>query len=532
MHNAKYILATNKLSLDESKARSSLKVLPEALQLLKSITKPVAVVSICGPCRTGKSYILSRVLGSGDAFALGHTTDAKTFGIWMGTSVLECDEFTMLLLDTEGIENVEAEAINDASILVLSVLLSSCFIYNSQGVPKKYDLNSMKQFEMITKSIIEKLGDDGSTPSKHFPDFIWLLRDVVLQLPVVDGQRLSPTDFLIQKVLNRSQGSIETKEDKVASAIMTSFSSVKCIMLPHPSHDAEVIQNIASQKQDLNPRFNKEVEAFVQQLYDYAKPNCGYEIGSKVIGTLLAEMVIKYVEVVNETGTIPCISDVWSATVEIECDKNVKELISEYDAEVSESISKRGMPMEEGVQTDEDKENPTTLLGIHHKIYYQTISTLIKRVGCFLTHQEIQDLTSKFTNAVVTFNDVPPSGKKISGGILKKHVDENYKQSQCTCRALFEQLFSPIKKKTELTAGNNYTPENLQHDLKILETEYHKQAVGPAKRKVYEEKKECIEETRRVFVETRKELKKLKDEVCLLKRMDDRWIEGLPQISA
>ena len=83
------------------------------------------------------------MLGSADAFALGHTVNAKTFGIWMGTTVLECEEFTMLLLDTEGIDYVEAEMNDDAGILVLSVLLSSCFIYNSTGVPRKGDLNSM-----------------------------------------------------------------------------------------------------------------------------------------------------------------------------------------------------------------------------------------------------------------------------------------------------------------------------------------------------------------------------------------------------
>ena len=143
-NNGTYNLTKNVLSLDEDKPRSGFQVLPEALKLLESIQKPVAVVSICGPCRTGKSYILSRVLGSGDAFALGHTMHAKTFGIWMGTSVLECDEFTMLLMDTEGIDNVDAEVKDDAGILVLSVLLSSCFIYNSHGTPKKSDLTSMR----------------------------------------------------------------------------------------------------------------------------------------------------------------------------------------------------------------------------------------------------------------------------------------------------------------------------------------------------------------------------------------------------
>ena len=88
--------------------------------------------------------MLSRALGSPDAFALGHTMEAQTFGIWIGTTVMECDEFTVLLMDTEGIDSTNAKARDDASILVMTVLLSSYFIYNSIGVPKKNDLQKMR----------------------------------------------------------------------------------------------------------------------------------------------------------------------------------------------------------------------------------------------------------------------------------------------------------------------------------------------------------------------------------------------------
>lgn len=84
------------------------------------------------------------MLGSTDAFATGHTMEPKTFGMWIGTTVLECDEFTIVLIDTEGVGNVQAEDRNDLSILLLSVLLSSCFIYNSKEIPKKSDLREMQ----------------------------------------------------------------------------------------------------------------------------------------------------------------------------------------------------------------------------------------------------------------------------------------------------------------------------------------------------------------------------------------------------
>ena len=46
----------------------------DAVTLLQTIRKPLAVLSICGPYRSGKSYFLSRVLGKfPGVFQLGHT---------------------------------------------------------------------------------------------------------------------------------------------------------------------------------------------------------------------------------------------------------------------------------------------------------------------------------------------------------------------------------------------------------------------------------------------------------------------------
>ena len=142
-NDTSYDAATNELRAIGGERRTHLKIVPETARLLETIERPLAVLAIGGPCRTGKSYVLSRILGSIDAFELGHTMDPKTFGIWIGTTVLECDEFTVLLMDTEGINSANAKAKDDASILVLTVLLSSYFIYNSTGVPIRNDLQEM-----------------------------------------------------------------------------------------------------------------------------------------------------------------------------------------------------------------------------------------------------------------------------------------------------------------------------------------------------------------------------------------------------
>ena len=142
--DTEYDFASNELRLIEGKPRSKLILVPQTLELIKTIKKNLGILSICGPCRTGKSYVLSRMLGSSDAFELGHTMDPKTFGIWVGTTVLECDEFTLLLMDTEGIDAATARMKDDASVLVMTILLSSFLIYNSLQVPKKNDLERMR----------------------------------------------------------------------------------------------------------------------------------------------------------------------------------------------------------------------------------------------------------------------------------------------------------------------------------------------------------------------------------------------------
>ena len=134
---------------DQTQPRTGLQLVNAALRKLKTIQGPVCVVSIAGPCRRGKSYILSRAFDQGDVFPLGHSFDPETMGIWMWVVPEKYvdehgREFTIVLLDSEGADAVGAEGRNDDSIFTLSVLLSSVLIYNSVGVPTRTDLEGLE----------------------------------------------------------------------------------------------------------------------------------------------------------------------------------------------------------------------------------------------------------------------------------------------------------------------------------------------------------------------------------------------------
>ena len=129
--------------------RDKLHAVAKALQKLREIKGPVCVVTIAGPCRKGKSYILSKAFDQGEVFPLGHLLDPETMGIWMWVvpekyTDKNGQEFTVVLLDSEGIDAVFAKKTDDHRVFTLTVLLASVMIYNSVGVPTRTDLDSLE----------------------------------------------------------------------------------------------------------------------------------------------------------------------------------------------------------------------------------------------------------------------------------------------------------------------------------------------------------------------------------------------------
>ena len=120
----------------------------KALQLLRDIAKPVAVVSICGPYRSGKSYFLSQMLQKKDTFTASSSGDPCTFGIWMSTSVLECKEFVVVFMDTEGTNAAKGKSASKhgdvKKTIVFCTLMSSYLIYNSPGAIRQEELENMR----------------------------------------------------------------------------------------------------------------------------------------------------------------------------------------------------------------------------------------------------------------------------------------------------------------------------------------------------------------------------------------------------
>lgn len=75
----------------------------------------IAVVAIAGLYRTGKSYLLNRILGKQKAFEVGGTVNACTKGIYIWGKTIEVKnvdgtDLSVLLIDTEGLGSTEKDA--------------------------------------------------------------------------------------------------------------------------------------------------------------------------------------------------------------------------------------------------------------------------------------------------------------------------------------------------------------------------------------------------------------------------------------
>ncbi|XP_060554555.1 guanylate-binding protein 3-like [Ruditapes philippinarum] len=109
-----------------------LTIVLETANQIKQITSAVNVVAIAGLYRTGKSYLMNRLAGETEGFALGKAVQSKTKGIWAWCREHPTQKAqVLLLLDTEGLGDAEkGSQDHDNKIVIISTLISSTLVYN------------------------------------------------------------------------------------------------------------------------------------------------------------------------------------------------------------------------------------------------------------------------------------------------------------------------------------------------------------------------------------------------------------------
>src|SRR3990167_7353443 len=194
---------------------------PEATAFLSTLQAPLGVIAVAGPYRSGKSFLLNRVLleqGAGTGFNVGPTIQACTKGLWLFTKTVTCVDdngkhFESIVIDTEGIGALDATSTHDTRIFSLALLLCSYFIYNSVGPIDEAALTNLSLVTKVSQQLRVRSTTTTSTTSydtlttnhgsgnsselaEYFPTFLWLARDFGLQLRDTTGAAISETQYL------------------------------------------------------------------------------------------------------------------------------------------------------------------------------------------------------------------------------------------------------------------------------------------------------------------------------------------------
>ena len=208
---------------------------------LNNRCRNLAIITVVGKYRTGKSYILNRVLlQQNSGFEVGPTINACTKGLWIWPVPIQIaggdEPLYGIVMDTEGLGSLEEGENTDTKIFLMAMLLSSYFIYNSVGSIDEKAIQSLSLIINLSKLLQKGNSKDVEDIVSCFPSFLWLVRDFALRLEDLEGRKIQPKEYL-ENALKFQTGSSEVvaRKNSIRKELINFFKDRDCFMLIRPT---------------------------------------------------------------------------------------------------------------------------------------------------------------------------------------------------------------------------------------------------------------------------------------------------------
>ena len=313
--------------------------------------KKIGIISLVGKYRTGKSFLLNKVIinnneSNTDGFAVGPTIKPCTKGIWLWSKPLIINgdsnegQFPTYLIDTEGLGAYDEDINHDSKIFLIAILISSLFIYNSIGTIDENALSNLSFILNLSKSLKLKNNEDininnisdintDNELAKYFPILFWVLRDFSLKLEDSEGNAINSNQYL-ENSLMEQEGTSEVIIEKnlIRKKIKNYFLERYCFPLVRPVENEKDLQNLMNLPDNkIRPEFLLQSDNLKNNIFSKIKPkNFG---GNILSGEMLIALLESIINSINN-GAIPVIENSWKYITDNECIKNIKIFVEKY----------------------------------------------------------------------------------------------------------------------------------------------------------------------------------------------------------
>lgn len=234
-------------SLPNSSLELDMEALDRVLRADHVKNKPVVVISVVGPFRKGKSFLLNFFIryfasqcrsnwlnscdGSLDGFSWRAGCERETTGIllWSEVFVVSTNqgEVAVVLMDTQGTFDRESTMEESATIFALSTMLSSVQIYNlSQNIAED-DLQNLQQFSDYGRLVQKEIS------KSPFQKLLFLVRDWASSHQFSFGEE-GGRQFLKKLLQITEKQPPELK--RLRKEISSSFEAITCFLMPYPGN--------------------------------------------------------------------------------------------------------------------------------------------------------------------------------------------------------------------------------------------------------------------------------------------------------
>ncbi|XP_043232542.1 uncharacterized protein LOC122386895 [Amphibalanus amphitrite] len=291
----------------ERKLRLKEEVLRAFLESDDVSDKPVAVISVAGAFRTGKSFLLNEMSRYLTAKNKGQWRDVKkgsftwkngakshTNGMFISPPIkITLDsgqEAILFLLDTQGLFDEDSNMSDATKIFALSTLLSSMQVFNLQGNLKSDDLDHLQLFGEIGR-----MARDRSNRTA-FQNLLFLIRD--WDHPDTHPFGKQGGDALVQTRMESGKKDLNQRRQHIE----TCFAKISGFLMPYPG--STVARGSTFSDDEMGKEFSDALDKLLTLLLSRDKIPLKMNGNRPVTCGELATLIRRYAELF-QSGKLP-----------------------------------------------------------------------------------------------------------------------------------------------------------------------------------------------------------------------------------